>query len=111
MAHFAKLDEAGTVTEVIVVANAELLEGGQESEDKGIAFLIEWSGGHQAWKQTSYSGSIRKNYAAVGYAYDAQRDAFIPPKPSPDAVLDESTCRWVTPQPEVGATTEIQGLA
>lgn len=100
MAHFAKLDENNIVLAVNVVHNNELLdENGQESEAKGIAFLTDWSGGHTNWKQTSYNGNIRKNYAGVGYTYDSGRDAFIPPKPFNSWVLDESTCQWNAPTP------------
>lgn len=100
MAHFAKLDEANVVIEVNVVHNAELLdENNVESEQKGVEFLIAWSNGHVNWKQTSYNGNFRKNYAGIGYIYDNQRDAFIPPQPHPSWVLNEDTCRWEAPTP------------
>ena len=97
MAHFAKLDESNTVLEVLVVHNNELLVGCVESEAKGIEFLTNWSGGYTNWKQTSYNGKVRKNYAGSGFTYDPIRDAFIPPKPWPSWLLDEITCRWVAP--------------
>ena len=97
MAHFAKLDETNTVLEVLCVHNNELLVDGVESEAKGIEFLTSWSGGYTNWKQTSYSGKIRKNYAGSGFAYDPSRDAFIPPKPWPSWLLDEQSCRWNAP--------------
>ena len=98
MAHFAKLDENNVVLEVHVVHNNELLdENGQESEAKGIEFLVNWSGGYTNWKQTSYNGNIRKNYAGIGYIYDAQRDAFIPPQPFNSWLLDETSCQWNPP--------------
>ena len=100
MAHFAKLDEDNVVLEVNVVNNSDLLdENGKESEAVGIAFLVQWSGGYQNWKQTSYNGTFRKNYAGIGYQYDEQRDAFIPPKYYESWVLDEETCQWVAPVP------------
>jgi len=99
MAHFAKLDENNVVLEVLVVHNNELLQDGVESEAKGIQFLIDWSGGYTNWKQTSYNGNIRKNYAGIGYTYDATRDAFIPPQPFPSWVLNEDTCLWDAPTP------------
>lgn len=103
MAHFAKLDENNVVLEVNVLENYVLLdENGIEQEQKGIDFLVAWSGGYPNWKQTSYNGSKRKNYAGTGYIYDPQRDAFIPPKPTPDAVLDEATCQWIVPD-SIGA--------
>ena len=98
MAHFAQLDEHNVVIDVHVVHNNEMLTPeGVESEDMGKTFFINWSGGHQKWAQTSYNGTFRKNYAGKGYTYDAQRDAFIPPKPYPSWVLNESTCVWDAP--------------
>jgi hypothetical protein len=97
MAHFAKLDENNVVLEVNCVHNNELLVNGIEMEAKGVAFLVQWSGGYPFWKQTSFNGSRRKNYAGIGYTYDAQRDAFIPPKPYNSWVLNEDTCLWQAP--------------
>ena len=95
MAHFCKL-ENNVVTQVIVVSNQDILdEQGQESEEKGIAFCSNLLGG--TWKQTSYNGNIRKNYAGIGYTYDEGRDAFIAPKPYNSWVLDETTCQWKAP--------------
>ena len=96
MAHFAKLDENNTVTEVIVVHNNELLdENGNESEQKGIDFCASLFDG--TWIQTSYSASIRKNFAGIGFTYDATRNAFIPPKPFASWLLNEDTCNWYAP--------------
>lgn len=97
MAHFAQLDDTGTVIQVIVVHNNELLDNGIESEAKGIAFCYSLLGG--TWVQTSYNANIRKNYAGIGYTYDSARDAFIPPKPFASWLLDEVTCRWQAPVP------------
>lgn len=100
MAHFVKLNENNIVVDVNVVHNNELLdENGHESEAKGIAFLTAWSGGYANWKQTSYNGTIRKNYAGVGYTYDSQRDVFIPLQPYASWTLDEQTCLWNPPTP------------
>jgi len=96
MAHFAQI-ENGVVTQVIVVANEELLLDGVENESKGIEFCQSLFGG--TWVQTSYNGNIRKNYAGVGYTYDEQRDAFIPPQPFPSWVINEETCQWSAPIP------------
>ena len=85
MAHFAKLDNTGTVTQVIV-AEQDFINSGAV----GDSFL---------WVQTSYSGNFRKNYAGVGFTYDKTRDAFIPPQPYPSWLLDEETCQWVAPTP------------
>ena len=92
MSHFAKV-ENGVVTQVIV-ADQEVIDSG--------AF-------GSGWIQTSYNTSggvhrlggtpLRKNYAGVGYTYDALRDAFIPPKPFASWVLDEASCWWTAPTP------------
>lgn len=80
MAHFAKLDNDNIVLEVHAVHNNELLdENGQESEAKGIEFLVNWSGGYTNWKQTSYNGNFRGKYAGIGYTYDTQNDVFVAP--------------------------------
>lgn len=97
MAHFAKLDENNIVIDVNVVNN-DVLDPSNE-EATGIAFLSEWSGGYTNWKQTSYNGTFRKNYAGIGYLYDASRDAFIPPKPFDSWTLVEETCQWDAPIP------------
>jgi hypothetical protein len=98
MAHFAELNENNIVTRVIVVANAELLDNqGIEQESKGILFCQQLLGGN--WKQTSYNGNFRKNYAGVGYTYDNALDAFIPPQPYSSWILDTETCQWQPPTP------------
>lgn len=97
MAHFAKLDENNVVLEVHCVHNNELLVNGVEVEAMGIVFLINWSGGYTNWKQTSYSRKFRKHYAGIGYTYDAQRDAFIQPKPYNSWTLNDDTCLWQPP--------------
>ena len=100
MAHFAKLDENNLVIDVVVVNNNNLLDAsGNESEAIGIDFLTSWSDGYTNWRQTSYNGNFRKNYAGIGYTYDPQRDVFIPPKPFPSWILDETTCLWIPPIP------------
>jgi len=99
MAYFAKLDKNNVVLEVNSVHNNELLQDGVESEAKGIQFLVDWSNGYLLWKQTSYNGSIRKNYAGIGYTYDATRNAFIPPQPFSSWTLNEQTCLWDAPMP------------
>jgi hypothetical protein len=97
MAHFAELDENNIVQQVIVVNNNELLVDGVELETKGIEFCQSLFGGN--WVQTSYNGTIRKNYAGIGDTYDPVKDAFIAPKPAhlPSWILDEETCLWVAP--------------
>ena len=91
MAHYAFLDTNNIVTEVIV--------GKNEGEDG-----IDWEQHYgefrgQTCKRTSYNGNIRKNYAGIGYIYDASRDAFIAPKPYASWTLDEATCIWQAPTP------------
>lgn len=96
MAHFAEIDSNNTVLRVVVVHNNELLdENGVEQEAKGVAFCQMLFGG--SWVQTSYTGAKRKNYAGVGFTYDSQRDAFIPPKTYESWSLDEDTCQWKAP--------------
>jgi hypothetical protein len=95
MAHFAKLDDNNLVLEVHIVNNNAI--NPLDEEKTGIDFLIEWSGGYTNWKQTSYNSTIRKNYAGVGYTYDEERDAFIPPKPFNSYILNEETCSWNPP--------------
>lgn len=101
MAHYAFLDQNNIVTEVIV--------GKDENEDG-----VDWEQFYgevrsQVCKRTSYnthggahSGGgtpFRKNYAGIGYTYDAGRDAFIPPQPFPSWAMDEDTCLWNPPTP------------
>jgi len=108
MAHFAKLDENNVVLEVHVVHNNELLdENGIEQEQKGIDFLISWSNGYLAWKQTSYNGSFRKNYAGIGYTYRKDIDAFVPPQPFASWTLN-ADAQW---EPPVAMPTDGQMYA
>jgi len=98
MAHFAELDSNNVVLRVIVVGNTDTADAnGVEKEHIGAAFCERLFGGN--WKQTSYNGNKRKNYAGLGYTYDTQRDAFIPPRPFASWVLDEQTCQWQAPTP------------
>jgi hypothetical protein len=98
MAHFAQLNEENLVTQVIVVANQDTADqDGVENEAIGIEFCTNLLGG--TWKQTSYNGNIRKNYAGVGYKYDAALDAFIPPQPYSSWTLNNETAQWEAPTP------------
>ena len=93
MAHYAFLDDDNVVTEVITgIDETETIEG-LDTET--------WYGNFrgQVCKRTSYNGNYRKNYAGIGFTYDATRDAFIPPKPFNSWTLDEVTCRWQPPTP------------
>ena len=91
MAHYAFLDKNNIVTEVITGKDeTELLDGLTPEE---------WYGNFRGQKcvRTSYNNNIRKNYASIGYKYDEQLDAFIPPKPFDSWVLDEEICQWESP--------------
>ena len=106
MAHWAELDENNVVTRVLVGDNND------PAGDEGYQWLIDNLGG--TWVKTSYNAiagkrrnpetneiteeaGFRKNYAGIGYTYDSQRDAFIPPKPFNSWLLNEDTCVWDAP--------------
>lgn len=104
MAHFAQLDENNTVIGVLVVLNSDITdENGIEKEEIGIQFLKSLLGENTIWKQTSYNHNFRKRYAGYGYTYDETLDAFIPPKPYDNWILDDVTLDWIPPvaQPEL----------
>jgi hypothetical protein len=102
MAHFAKLGKENIVERVDKLHNNVA-----STEQAGIDFLNNFYGINAIWKQTSYNtrGGIhilggtpfRKNYAGIGFQYDLQRDAFIPPKPFNSWILNETTCLWEAP--------------
>ena len=107
MASFAKIGLNNKVIEVQSVANEVLHDSnGVEQEVNGIDFLTKLTG-WSIWVQTSYNtiGGVhnnggtpfRKNHAGIGYTYDEDRDAFIPPKPYPSWTLNETTCLWEAP--------------
>jgi hypothetical protein len=99
MAHFAKLDSSNKVIHVSVVNNTDIMDSNwEENENKGIEYLSKMYG-HSNWKQTSYNGNFRKNYAGIGYTYDENLDAFIPPKPYESWILNTETCLWEPPIP------------
>jgi len=96
VAHFAELNQNNEVLRVVVVDNRDTSDAsGVEREHIGQAHLEKILGG--VWRQTSYNATMRKNYAGVGYTYDAQRDAFVPPKPFNSWILNETTCQWQAP--------------
>jgi hypothetical protein len=93
MSHFAKV-EHGIVTQVLVIERDVIATG--------------LFGDPALWVQTSYNTfggqhpdgtPLRKNFAGIGFSYDAERDAFIPPQTFPSWILDEETCLWVAPVP------------
>ena len=108
MASFAKIGLNNKVIEVLSVVNEVLHDSnGIEQESIGIDFLTKLTG-YPVWKQTSYNthGGVhnnnngipfRKNHAGIGYIYDENRDAFIPPKNYNSWVLNENSCTWEAP--------------
>ena len=119
MAYFAKIDNNNIVVDVVAVHNNELLVDGNESEQQGIDFLnTTYKVDNINWKQTSYNTHagvhseggtpLRKNYGGIGFTYDADRDAFISPKPYNSWILDETTCIWNSPvaMPEDASATK-----
>jgi hypothetical protein len=107
MAYFAKLGTGNIVEQVISINNAVITDAnGVEQEQLGVDFINKLYNTRDVWKQTSYNGNIRKNYAGIGFQYDQTRDAFIPPKPYTSWVLNESTCLWESPV--AMPTTELE---
>jgi hypothetical protein len=100
MAHWAEIDEQNTVLRVIVGDNND------PNGDEGYQWILDNLGG--TWIKTSYNANIRKNFAGIGFTYDLERDAFIPPKPYPSWQLIEETCQWKSPieYPDDGFTYE-----
>lgn len=115
MIYFAKINDSGVVTEVVVIE--------QDQENRGQEFLAEDLGLGGRWEKTCYnthggvyhdpetnepsidqSKAYRKNFAGPGYSYDEERDAFIPPRPFESWTLNEDTCLWEAPisKPETG---------
>ena len=98
MAHFCKLGVGNIVEAVHLVKNEVITDNtGNEQQQLGVDFLNNLYGTRDVWKQTSYNGNFRKNYAGKGYTYDQERDAFIPPKPFNSWTLNEETCLWEAP--------------
>jgi hypothetical protein len=109
MASFAKIGLNNKVIEVLSVVNEVLHDAnGIEQEAIGIDFLTKLTG-YPVWKQTSYNTHggvhdnggtpLRKNHAGIGYTYDEDKDAFIPPKPFKSWILNEQNCIWESPIP------------
>ena len=107
MAYFAKLGTGNIVEQVISINNTVITDAnGVEQEQLGVDFINKLYNTRDVWKQTSYNNNIRKNFAGIGYQYDQQRDAFIPPKPFNSWILNEDTCIWEAPVAE--PTTELE---
>ena len=101
MAHFAKLGIGNKVEKVVVVSNDVAT-----NEQAGIDFLNNLYKTNDVWKQTSYNGNFRKNYAGINFIYDESRDAFIEPQPYPSWKLNEKTCRYDPPIPQPAETQQ-----
>ena len=96
MASFAEIDNNNIVLRVIVISNNEIIDSdGNENELLGREFCNQLLGGD--WIQTSYNGNFRKKYAGIGYLYNENLDAFVPPQPFPSWMLDATTCDWLPP--------------
>lgn len=98
MAHFAQINESYIVLNVAVVNNDTIDNlPFPESEPIGVAFCQSLFGADTLWKQASYNASFRKHYPSPDYFYDPVLNAFIPPQPGPDWVLNVETCLWELP--------------
>jgi hypothetical protein len=100
MAHYAYLDSNNVVVAVVVGKDETELIDGLDTETyyaQGTEYTV---------KRTSKSGSIRYNYAGIGYTYDEVRDAFIAPKPETAIGFDEDTCTWIVPEVEIETLAE-----
>tara|TARA_R100000808_G_scaffold1531_2_gene6948 strand:+ start:1051 stop:1476 length:426 start_codon:yes stop_codon:yes gene_type:complete len=115
MAYFAEIDDSNLVVRVLALADADTVDAnGAESELVGAEYLSSAFGGR--WRQTSYNtrggvhalggDPLRKNFAGIGYTFDPDRNAFIPPRPFASWLLDEATCTWNPPVPYPDFTEE-----
>ena len=84
MAHFAEISGSNNIVVRVIVTEQDFINSGAVGDSFN-------------WVQTSYNHNFRKNYAGIGYTYDEGRDAFISPQPFPSWILNEDTCRWVSP--------------
>ena len=106
MAHFAQLDGNNVVTQVIVVSNDDTSDsGGVETESIGVAFCQKLLGASTNWKQTSYNGNMRGNYAGIGYTYMSNvatlgvgsTDIFLSPQPYASWTISTTAAAWEPP--------------
>ena len=106
MAHFAMLDANNLVTQVIVVANEDTADSSNvETESIGVAFCQKLMGASTTWKQTSYNGNFRGNYAGIGYTYISNvatlgvgsTDIFINQQPYDSWAVGVGTAQWYPP--------------
>ena len=117
MAHFAQLDENNVVTQVIVVGNSDTADvNGVESENIGVAFCQSLLGAGTNWKQTSYNGNMRGNYAGIGMKYMSgvatlgvgSTDVFMPEQPFASWTISTTEARWVSPLGDAPTLTNEQ---
>ena len=107
MAHYAIISSSNdTVVQVITGVDENVTQtdtdgtvvgGSTEAWEAFYGAMPQFSGCYV--RRTSYNGNYRKNYAGIGYTFDAARDAFLPPRPYSSWTLDEDTCRWNPPTP------------
>ena len=112
MAHFAELNNSNEVLQVIVISNEDVnANGGDQSAqaENFVASIVPYTTGGVAWKQTSYNGSFRKQYAGIGFSYDTSKNKFITPQPYPSWSLD-SNDDWTAPV-TYPTVTEINSLS
>tara|TARA_B100000614_G_C14276017_1_gene381379 strand:- start:127 stop:504 length:378 start_codon:yes stop_codon:yes gene_type:complete len=96
MAHFAEINQNGTVLRVVALNDDQIRDAdGRHNELLGKQFLSKTLGGE--WVQTSYNATFRRRFAGIGYTYRSDLDAFIPPNPYPSWLLDENECVWEPP--------------
>ena len=115
MAHFAQLDSNNVVTQVIVVSNSDTSDNnGVEVESIGVAFCQKLLGAETNWKQTSYNGKMRGNYAGVGFTYMSNvatlgvgsTDIFINQQPHASWTVDTTAANWKSPITQPTLTDE-----
>ncbi len=117
MAHFAQLDENNVVTQVIVVGNSDTADvNGVESENIGVAFCQSLLGAETNWKQTSYNGNMRGNYAGIGMKYMSgvatlgvgSTDVFMPQQPHASWTISTTEASWEAPLGDAPTLTDDQ---
>ena len=99
MAHFAELNNSNQVLQVIVISNEDVnANGGDQSAqaENFVASIVPHQSGGNQWKQTSYNNNFRKQYAGIGYIYDATKDKFVAPQPYSSWSLDDND-DWQAP--------------
>ena len=114
MSHFAQLDDNNVVTQVIVVSNDDTSDSnGVEAESIGVAFCQKLLGASTNWKQTSYNGNMRGNYAGIGYVYSTgvatlgvgSTDVFMPAQPYASWTVSTTAAQWEPPSTPGAAPT------